>query len=116
MVVCRLTEAKLDHGEVGVMVLGLSMWQGAVNAEPSYVFKHAVTNSVKRTDKDRKCKASAAAMLQCKKAWYSIATVNNSWSSRMAYSRYENHHALLSLHTHIYNNRHGGGAEAQDLP
>jgi len=46
-----------------------------------------VTAVMEELGGDRKCKASAAAKLQCKKARYSTASVDYSLSSRMAYSR-----------------------------
>ena len=55
--------------------------------EPSDVFKLAAADAIKHSEKDRKRKATAAARLQCKKARYGATTVNNSLSSRMAYSR-----------------------------
>ena len=64
-----------------------TMWQKAVHSEPSDVFKLAATVSIKQTDKDRKRKATATAKQQCKKARYSIVPVDDSLSSRMAYSK-----------------------------
>jgi len=63
------------------------MWKKAVGTEPSNVFKLAAADAIKRTDNDRKRKASAAAKLQRKKARYSSTSVDNSIASRMAYSR-----------------------------
>ena len=61
-------------------------WQKAVHIEPSSAFKLAAADEIKRTNKDRKRKATAAAKLQRKKARCST-TVDNSMSSRRAYSR-----------------------------
>ena len=55
---------------------GPSMWKTAVCTEPSDVFKLAAANAVKRTDNDRKRKASADAKLQRKKARYSTTSVD----------------------------------------
>ena len=66
---------------------GPTTWEKAVHREPSDVFKLAATDAIKRTDKDRKRKATAAAKLQRKKARYSATAVDDSLSSRMAYSR-----------------------------
>ena len=66
---------------------GPSVWKKAIDSEPSDVFKFAAADATKRTDNDRKRKASATAKLQRKKARYSTASVDNSLSSRMAYSR-----------------------------
>ena len=65
---------------------GPTTWQKAVHTEPSNVFKLAAADAIKRTDTDRKRKATAAAKLQRKKARYSATAVDNSLSSRMAYS------------------------------
>ena len=62
-------------------------WHKAVHTEPSSVFKFAAANAIKRTNKDCKCKATAAAKLECKKAQYSATAIDVSLSSRMAYSR-----------------------------
>ena len=92
-------QINLDHGKVGVLEQGRlccnegagwepPTWQKAVHTEPSKVFKFAAADSIKRTDKDRKRKATAAAKLQWKKARYSaLLHVDNSFNSRMAYSR-----------------------------
>ena len=66
---------------------GPPTWQKAVHSEPSGVFKLAATEAIKQTDNDRKRKATATAKQQCKKARYNTAAVDNSLSSRMAYSR-----------------------------
>ena len=66
---------------------GPTIWQKAVHREPSDVFKLAATEAIKHTDKDRKRKATATAKQQRKKARYSTAAVDDSLSSRMAYSR-----------------------------
>ena len=47
---------------------GPKIWQKAVHTEPSDVFKLAAADAIKRTDKDRKRKATAAAKQQRKKA------------------------------------------------
>ena len=65
---------------------GPTAWQKSVNTEPSNVFKLAAAEAIKRTTTDRKRKATAAAKLQRKKA-RSATRVDNSLSSRMAYSR-----------------------------
>ena len=93
MVESRLTEAKLDHGKAGGLRnnegagWGPPTWQKAVHSEPSGVFKLAATEAIKQTDNDRKRKATATAKQQRKKARYNTAAVDNSLSSRMAYSR-----------------------------
>ena len=61
-------------------------WQKSVNTEPSNIFKLAAAEAIKRTTTDCKRKATAAAKLQRKKA-RSATRVDNSLSSRMAYSR-----------------------------
>ena len=66
---------------------GPTTWQKATHREPSDVFKRAAADAIKRNDKDRKRKATASAKLQRKKARYSATAVDNSLSSRMAYSR-----------------------------
>lgn len=60
---------------------GPTAWQRAVHTEPSSVFKNAAANAIKRTNKDRKRKATAAAKLQRKKARYSATAVDGSLSS-----------------------------------
>ena len=45
------------------------------------------TEAIKQTDNDHKRKTTATAKQQRKKARYRTAAVDNSWSSRMAYSR-----------------------------
>ena len=42
---------------------GSTTWQKAVHTEPSDVFKLAAADAIKRTNKDRKRKATAAAKL-----------------------------------------------------
>ena len=74
---------------------GPTTWQKAVHTEPSNVFKLAAADAIKRTDMDRKRKATAAAKLQRKKARYSTTAVDNSLSSRMAYSRYVNFNGTI---------------------
>ena len=66
---------------------GPTAWQKAVHTEPSSVFKFAAADAIKRTSKDHKRKATAAANLQRKKARHSGTAVDNSTSSRKAYSR-----------------------------
>ena len=66
---------------------GPTAWQKAVHIEPSDVFKLAATDAIKRTDNDCKRKATASAKQQRKKARRSTTAVDDSLSSRMAYSR-----------------------------
>ena len=66
---------------------GPQIWQKAVHTEPSDVFKLAAADAIKRTDKDRKCKATAGAKQQRKKARHSSTAIDNSLNSRMAYCR-----------------------------
>ena len=67
---------------------GPATWQKAVHTEPSSVFKLAAADAIKRTNKDQKHKAIAAAKLQHKKAQYNATAIDGSLSSRMAYSRW----------------------------
>jgi len=69
------------------MISHPTSWTKALNTEPSNIFKLCAANAIKRTDKDRKCKAEPAAKLKRKKAQYTTAIIDNSSTARMAYSR-----------------------------
>ena len=88
---------------------GPACWEKAVLVEPSDVFKSTAADAAKRVEKDRKRKASHAAKTQRKKARYN--SVDNSLSSRKAYSRYNYHSS-----TFYDGCRHGGGPDAVDVP
>ena len=74
-------------------------WEKSVLTEPSDVFKRAADDVAKRVEMDRKRKASRDAKLQRKRARYN--SVDNSLSSREAYSRY-NKHRLTSLILQVF--------------
>ena len=66
---------------------GPPSWKQIVHKEPSNIYKQVANNVIKCTEADRKRKATSAAKVQRKKARYSTNSVDNSLSSRMAYSR-----------------------------
>ena len=92
MVASKSIGAKVGLGKDDVQVLdyeatkGPACWEKAVLVEPSDVFKSIAADAAKRVEKNLKRKASYAAKTQWKKARYN--SVDNSLSSKKAYSRY----------------------------
>ena len=62
-------------------------WEKAVGTPPLEVYQSTAEKAVQRTEQDRKRKATEKSKAQRKKAKYSSAAVDNSITSRRAYSR-----------------------------
>lgn len=66
---------------------GPAAWEKAVGTPPAVVFHSTAKKAVKQVEHDRKRKATVESKAQRKKAKYNSAAIDNSLSSRRAYSR-----------------------------